>query len=84
MSERIYIAVGPQCWGEGGDRTKAVKAMKKAWPTFTQHGEYTVWSCPPGSRVNEFGDIAHPTESAPVLVAKGNHEGMRSAHRRFA
>lgn len=74
MSDREYFAVGPNCWGKGKDRTAATKQMKRNWPSFVQpSAEYAVYSCPPGTRVTDFGELAYPKdcEKPPFLISRG-------------
>lgn len=83
MTERIYIAVGPHCWGKGDTSREAVKNMRRNVPTMLKgNGEFGVYSCHPESRVTEFGDLAYPkAEKPPVLVSRGNIGDTRQ--RRF-
>lgn len=74
MSQREYFAIGPKCWGKGKDRAAATKAMRRNWPSMVQpNAEYVVYSCPPGTRVTEFGELAYPKDAdkPPFEVSRG-------------
>lgn len=73
MTDRLYFAIAQHTWGKGETRAKAVKEMKARLPTcIPENGEFAVWSCPPSSRVTEFGEIAYSVnEKPPILVSRG-------------
>jgi hypothetical protein len=79
-NDRVYIAVGPQCCGEGATRKEAVTAMSKKWPrVIPSNGEFSVYSCPEGSKVTEHGGIDYPKDhpKPPFVVARGDASQRR-------
>lgn len=71
-NENVYISVGPHCWGRSDTRQKAIREMKRNWPSMVPPtAEYAVYSCHPDTRVTEFGELAYPHGADPVLVSRG-------------
>lgn len=62
---RIYIAIGPNCWGKGNTPKKAVTKMRSNWPSYIKYdrAKFVVVECDSRSTVSSFdGSIEWPSD----------------------
>lgn len=70
MSQTVYIAIGPYCWGRADTALSALKNAKRNLPRFItpirNKAMFRVWKVHPDSYVNEMGGLSHPADHPPV------------------
>lgn len=51
--DRVYMAIGPNCWGRGRTGQEAVKNARREFPSYNGKWRYILYDAPKGSWVDD-------------------------------